>query len=216
MSIPSAILSLEALARKAEYTVEAFNSLNSDAILTKEQSHALESAITRISEVIEVIEDKIDCRKEDHAKWVEADGKPLAARAVSAWQKLLADGRPERVANFSKNITLFFDGPKTYPAIDSSSAKSKNKLTLLRCERIRCLSPQGIISWAAAFAPTAWAGGGKIPDHAFDYLIDNIEPEGFQGWPVGIAEILSGFAAKEPLRQSDSYSAFLKSQVRST
>lgn len=112
MSIPSAILSLETLARKAEYTVKVFNSLNSDAILTKEQSHALESAITRISEMIKVIEDKIDCRKEDHAKWVEADGKPLAARAVSAWQKLLTDGRPERVANFSKNITLFFDGPK--------------------------------------------------------------------------------------------------------
>lgn len=44
MSIPSAILSLEALARKAEYTAEAFNSLNADAVLTKKQSHALESA----------------------------------------------------------------------------------------------------------------------------------------------------------------------------
>lgn len=156
--------------------------------------------------MIEDIKDKIDRLKEDHAKWVEADGKPLAAQAVSARENLLADVRPARVANFSKNITLFFDGPKTYPAINSSAAKSKNKLPLLRCEQIRCLGPYGIISWAAAFAPTACAGGGKIPDHAFDYLINNIEPEGFQGWPLEIAEIPSGFAAKKPLRQSDSYS----------
>ena len=55
-----------------------------------------------------------------------------------------------------------------------------------------------------------------MPDHAFEYLIENIEPGDFQTWPMRIGEILRAFAAEEPLRQSNSYSAFLEGQVRST
>lgn len=214
MSIGSAILSLEALARKAEYTAEAFDSLNSNAVLTKEHYHALESASMRIWEVIAKIADKIDRLKEDHVKWAGGEGKALAAQAVSAREKLLAHGQPTGPATFRRNITLFFDGPKDSP-IDSSSVKSRNKLTRIRCEWIRCLSHHGIISWAAAFPPTVWTGG-FMPEHAFDYLIKNVEPKEFQAWPVKIGEILRAFAAEEPLRRSDNYSAFLKSQVRST
>ena len=211
MSIGSAILSLEALARKAEYTVEAFNSLNPNATLTKQQYHALDSANMRIWEVVAKVADKIDYLKEDYVQWTEGEGKALAAQAVSARENLVAHGRPKGPATFRRNITLFFDGPKDSP-IDSSSVKSRNKLTRTRCEWIRCLSPHGIISWAAAFPPTVWTGG-FMPDHAFDYLIENVEPGEFQAWPTKIGEILRAFAAEEPLRQSKSYSSFLEGQV---
>ncbi|MCJ1344894.1 hypothetical protein MMC31_003099 [Peltigera leucophlebia] len=205
MSIGSAILLLETLARKAEYTAEAFGSLNSKAVLTKEHYHALESASTRIWEVIAKIADKIDILKEDRVKWVEKEGETLAAQAVSAREKLLAHGKPPSPATFRRNITLFFDGPKDSP-IDPSSAKSKNKLARIRCAQIRCLSHHGIISWAAAFPPTVWTG---MPEHAFDYLIENVEPKELQAWPEKIGEILHAFAEEEPLGRSDSYRAFL-------
>lgn len=48
MSIDFVILSLEALTRKVEYIVEAFDSLNSNATLTKQQYHALNSVNMRI------------------------------------------------------------------------------------------------------------------------------------------------------------------------
>ena len=211
MSIGSAILSLEALARKAEYTAEAFDSLNSNATFTKQQYHALDSASMRIWEVVAKVADKIDHLKEDYVKWTEKEGKALTAQAVSAREYLITHGRPKGPATFRRNITLFFDGPKDSP-IDSSSVKSRNKLTSTRCEWIRCLSPHGIISWAAAFPPTVWTGG-FMP---FDYLIENVEPEEFQAWPMKVEEILRAFAAEEPLRQSNSYNAFLGGQVGST
>lgn len=214
MSIGSAILSLEALARKAEYTAEAFDSLNSNATVTKQQYLALDSASMRIWEVIAKVADKIDHLKEDYVKWTEEEGKTLAAQAVSAREYLIVHGRPKGPATFRRNITLFFDGPKDSP-IDSSSVKSRNKLTRTRCEWIRCLSPHGIISWAAAFPPTVWTGG-FMPDHAFDYLIENVEPNEVQAWPMKVGETLRAFAAEEPLRRSNSYSAFLEGQVRST
>ena len=55
-----------------------------------------------------------------------------------------------------------------------------------------------------------------MPDHAFDYLIENVEPGEFQAWPTKIGKILRAFAAEEPLRQSNSYSSFLGGQVRPT
>lgn len=55
-----------------------------------------------------------------------------------------------------------------------------------------------------------------MPDHAFDYLIENVEPEEVPAWPTKIGEILRAFAAEELLQRSNSYSEFLKGQVCST
>lgn len=76
MSIQSAILALEALARKAEYTAEAFDSLNSNSTLTKQQYHALDSSTMRIWEVIAKVADKIDHLKEGYVKWTEGHSRP--------------------------------------------------------------------------------------------------------------------------------------------
>ena len=214
MSIGSAILSLEALARKAEYTVEAFESLNISAIVTKEQHNALESSSMRIWESAAKIADKIDDLKQNSIDWTLGEGKKLAAQAVSAREDIIARGRPRGPAAFRRNFVQFFDGPKDSP-IDSSATRSRNKLTRARCELIRCLSPHAIISWAAAFPSSIWAAG-FMPDHAFDYLIENVEPEEIPAWPTKIGETLHAFAAEEPLQRSNSYMEFLQGLVSST
>lgn len=211
MSIDSAILSLEALTRKVEYIVEAFDSLNSNAILTKQQYRALNSANMRIWEAVA---DKIDHLKKDYVKWTEGKNKVLAAQTVSAREHLIAHGRSKSSATFRRNITLFFDDFKD-SSIDSSSIKSRNKLTRIRCEWIRCLSPHEIISWAAAFLSTVWTEG-LMSDYAFEHLMKNVEPKVFQAWFMQIGEILRAFAAEEPLRRSNNYSTFLEDQVRFT
>ncbi len=70
---------------------------------------------------------------------------------------------------------MFFEGPID-SALDSSAVRSMNKQTCKRCERICCLSPSGIISLAAEFPPTDWTAS-SMNDRAFDYLIDEIEPQ---------------------------------------
>lgn len=49
---------------------------------------------------------------------------------------------------------------------------------------------------------------------AFDYLVDNIEPEEVQAWSIKVGEILRAFVVEEPLRRSNSYSVFLEGRVR--
>ncbi len=119
-----------------------------------------------IWEVVARVADKIDDLKKDYGNWTEGEGKALAAQSVSAREHLIAHGRPKGLATFRRNITLFFDGPKDSPN-DSSSVKSRNKLTRIRCEWIRCLSPHGIISLAAAPPPQSGQEGSCQTMHLF-------------------------------------------------
>lgn len=192
--------------------MEAFESLNLNATVTKEQYHALESSSMRIWEVAAKVADKIDHLKEKSIEWTLGEGKVLAAQAVSARVDVIARGRAKSPPIFRRNFVQFFDGPTDSP-IDSSATRSRNKLAHARCELIRCLSPHAIITWAAAFSPTVWTA---VPDHAFEYLIEKVEPEEIPAWPTAISEILHTFAAQEPLQRSNSYIVFLQGRVSST
>lgn len=113
-----------------------------------------------------------------------------------------------------RDVTLFFEGPIN-SALDSSAVRSRNKQTSKRCEQIRCLSPSGIISWAAAFPPTDW-GVGFMSDHAFDCLVDGIEPQETHTWPVKTREMLHTFGAEGALQESSNYQKFIGGWVYST
>ena len=91
--------------RKAEYTVEAFNSLNPNATLTKQQYHALDSANMRIWEVVAKVADKIDYLKEDYVQWMEGEGKALAAQAVLA-RRISSHTGDQRVQQPSEETSL--------------------------------------------------------------------------------------------------------------
>jgi hypothetical protein len=136
----SAILELEALARKAEYTVEKLGSAKVQP--TKEQYHAFESLSLRFSEVVVKFSEVIDHFKDGHTEWVLGERKRLENRADLARADLVATGTPKSLAIFRKNLALIFEGPKD-SALDSSAVKSRNKQTRARCGRIRSLSPGG-------------------------------------------------------------------------
>lgn len=85
-------------------------------------------------------------------------------------------------------FSWYFWGQKT-STFDSEDVKFRKESTRRRCEIIRGLCPDGIISWAIAYAPTLWAGGSMSSD-VFDCLVDDIEPELVQPWPTVIQETL--------------------------
>jgi len=205
-------LELEALARKAEYTMEKFCATKAQP--TKEEYHTFESLNLRFSEVAARFSDQVDQLKGEHGDWVEGEGKKLVSRAESARLNLIADGQPKSVATFRRNFTLFFEGPID-SALDSSAVRSRNKQTRKRCERIRCLSPSGIISWAAAFPPTDWTAG-FMNDRAFDYLVDEVEPQETHTWPVKLREMLHTFGAEGALQGSSNYHEFIGGWIYST
>jgi hypothetical protein len=122
----STILELEALARKAEYTVEKLGSAKVQP--TKEQYHAFESLSLRFSEVAVKFSEVTDHFKDGHTEWVLGEGKRLENRADLAHADLIATGIPKSLATFRKNLALIFEGPKD-SALDSSTVKSRNKQT---------------------------------------------------------------------------------------
>jgi hypothetical protein len=202
------ILELEALARKAEYTVEKLGSAKVQP--TKEQYHAFESLSLRFSEVVAKFSEVTDHFKDVHTEWVLGEGKGLKNRADLAHADLIATGIPKNLATFRRNFALIFEGPKD-SALDSSTIKSRNKQTRARCGRIRSLSPSAIIVWAAAFPPTLWVAG-CMNDYAFDNLAEDMESTQTQAWPAKIREVLRTFGAEEPLQRSSNYREFIRGQ----
>jgi hypothetical protein len=211
MLISSAILELEELARKADYRVEYLSSMKAQP--TREEYHALSSLSLRFSELAVKFSEQIDHIKGRHAESAVLESENLLARAGSARKDLIADGQPKSLVTFRRNFTLIFGGPKE-SALDSSSAKSRNKLTRARCERIRCLDPESIVTWAAAFPPTTWTAG-SMKDHVFDHLVEEIGPGQAQVWPKRIREMLHTIAAEEPLQGSSRYGEFIQGQLHS-
>ena len=209
MSIHTAILDLEALARKAEYAMEKFSSMEVQP--TREEYHAFESLDLRFSEMVVKFSEKINCFKDVHADWVVSEGKAFRSRAESARTDLMVGGQPKSLATFKRNLLLVFEGPRD-SALDSKSVTSRNKQTRTRCTRIRCLSPSGIITWAAAFPPTLWAAG-FMKDLAFDYLVEDMESDQTQAWPVKLREVLHAFGAEEPLKGSSKYLEFIQGKI---
>ena len=70
---------------------------------------------------------------------------------------LFAKGRLKQRAVFKRNLIAVFEGPKD-SRVDSDDVKFRKESTRKRCELIRGLSPDAVISWVLAFAPTLWAG----------------------------------------------------------
>lgn len=102
-----------------------------------------------------------------------------------------------------------FEGPKD-SKFDSEDIKLRKESTRKRSELIRGLSPDVVISWAMAFAPTLW-GGGSMSLDVFTCLLDNIEPKLVQTWPPVIQDTLHMLMEDgESLKNSPNYQEFLK------
>jgi hypothetical protein len=102
-------------------------------------------------------------------------------------------------------ITLYPGAPPQYRSGVSQLPTSQPlkqgyiaTLTQERCDRICSLSPDGLISWAVAFAPSIRIAN-LMSNNTFDYVVEHIEPEDPLVWPSEISGVLSALGDEEPL-----------------
>ena len=136
------------------------------------------------------------------------EGRKLLLDARSDISSLITTNNLKNRGIFARNIKLFFEGPKD-SRIDSETTKGRKKLTRERCERICSLRPDGIISWAVAFAPSLWTAN-LMSNSTFDCVEEQIEPSSAMTWPSEVHDILSALEDEEPLRESERFREFLK------
>jgi hypothetical protein len=205
MSATTVISHLKSLLVKAEEIPSKFAKLYPTDIqwdILKDLGMSFSEAANNISSEIQVL---MNSRAERAWK----DSEPHRLRVQNLRGELFADGRLKQAHIFRRNIVTIFEGPKD-SSFDSEDVKSKKASTRRRCEQIRGLSPDGVISWAMAFQPSVWAGGAMASD-TFTCLLNDIGPELIQPWPQIIRETLHKLRKdKESLQKSVHYNNLLK------
>jgi hypothetical protein len=127
-----------------------------------------------LSEAAKKVEDEIRMLKESRSERAWKESQEYRFNAQSLRGDLFAKGRLKNPHIFRRNIVTIFEGPK-HLKFDTEDLKIRKESTRNRCKLIRGLSPDGVISWAVAFAPTLWAGGSMASD-VFTCLLNDIEP----------------------------------------
>lgn len=211
MTTGKLVSQLEGFVKKLELLAQNLKSSNIQP--SKDQYLALEELSRRLSNAAQVVPAEIKAIKKKHTESSCEEGRKLLAQAQSDRRDIIATSQLKSRGLFARNITLFFEGQKD-SIVDSSATQARKKLTRERCERIRNLNPDGLISWATAFTPTTWTAN-LMPKYAFDYVTENIEPNDAQVWPSDIYHILRGLGGEEPLRECHKYHEFLKGEVPS-
>jgi hypothetical protein len=172
---------------------------------TKAQLDTLRNLSLELSEAATNVQNKFQELEESQRK--ESERYMLKARLSR--NELLSSGELQRQAIFRNNIIQVFAGPKR-SQFDSADQVRRKEGTRKRCEMIRSLSPNGIISWAIAFEPTLWADG-KMASHIFTRLLDEINSEFIQPWPQAIKETLHLLKKAELSLELPEYDSFLQS-----
>jgi hypothetical protein len=165
-----------------------------------------------ISHAAKNVENEIRTLKESRSERAWEESKEFRSNAQSSRGDLFAKGRLKNSHIFRRNIITIFGGPKD-SKFDSDDMKTRKESTRERCEFIRGLSADGVISWAIAYPPTLWAAGSMASD-VFTCLLDDIEPELVQTWPPTVRETLHLLKADEgSLNSSLVYDEFLQGLV---
>jgi hypothetical protein len=175
------------------------------------QYQILEALSLRLSAAAAELPAEIAALKERRKGPSSAQGGQLVAQVELSYRDLIATTKLKKPKIFAKSINLFFKG-QSDSIVDSNAIKKRKQVTRDRCERICSLSPDGLISWAVAFANTTWEANMMSKD-IFEYVLDHIEPDDCRVWPPDVYKILSGLGAEEPLKDSQKYHAFLKGKL---
>jgi hypothetical protein len=205
-AVSTAISHLESLVQKAESIAESMGYVK--ACQSKEQYCSLEALSNRLQEAAAKVAGRIERLEEGRAEQIREEGRKFLSQADITRESIIENNQLRSIPMFRKNIKLIFEGPKD-SALDPGWITSRNKQTRTRCELIRELNPDGVISWGAALAPSIWTAS-CMQNHIFDYLIEEIEPEEVQMWPPKIGEILHVFEVEESFAQSQEYHKFLE------
>ncbi|KAI3326641.1 hypothetical protein HD806DRAFT_412424 [Xylariaceae sp. AK1471] len=178
-----------------------------DLSCTNDELTQLDALAGRLADVAAVIQKKTGSFKSSREEQAWKASEAQRSHATSTITDLISNGKLNRPAVFGRNIITIFTGPKD-SVLDSEEMKSRKAATRVRCDRIRKLSADGIVAWAASYRPTAWAAGTMGKD-IFDCLIDDIEPKLAQSWPLVVHQILEKLRNDESLQQSVEYGQFI-------
>lgn len=211
MSISAIVAQLESLVNKAESVAESICQIK--VCQPKELYLSLELLNRRLQEAATKVAGRIERLEEGRAERIRQEGGIFLSQAGKIRESIIQTNQVKSISLFRKNMVLIFQGPKA-SALDSGWTKSKNNQNRRRCELIRQLNPDGLLSWATAMAPSIWTAG-CMQNDIFDYLIEEIEPENAQLWPLKIADILHVFGTEESLAHSQEYQTFLEGEVGS-
>jgi len=195
---------LNALAKQTRSLVESL--CNTRIHPTKEQYDVLEALGLELSNAATCLPLQINALKSRRTE--SEEGRKLVAQADSAREDLIVTCGLKNHTTFGRNIILFFEGPKG-SLLDSETVKARKKLTRERCERISALSPNAVISWAAAFTPSLWTAN-LMSRNTFDHIIEHMEPEDAYVWPSEICKILHALGTEEPLQRIKKFRDFVK------
>ncbi|KJZ69865.1 hypothetical protein HIM_10739 [Hirsutella minnesotensis 3608] len=208
MSAASVLSQLRSLVEKAEHLMPKLDKIYP----TEEQWSGLHDFSKKLTANATILNNKIQILKETRADRAWKESEKLRAQALACQGDLLTNGRLKQLPVFRRNIITIFEGPKN-SKFDSEDIRARKVMTRQRCEKIRQLSHDGILSWAITFAPSLWAGGSMATD-IFTCLLDDIEPERPPSWPSVIRETLYMLQEdEEGLQLSLEYENFLKGTV---
>jgi hypothetical protein len=202
---------LEVIARKAEVVAA---SIGGDVTCPSlEQCETLRIICLKLQATDTKITEWVEYQDAKRTGRVHEDVNKLTSVIGEARDQILAKNRVKNVQMFRKTMTLIFTGP-TDSKVDSKWTLSRNKQTRKRCESIRELNPDGVISWAAALSPSSWMAG-CLPTYTFESLLESIEPSEAQAWPSRLLDVVNAFGQEGVLAHSEAYQKFLrgKSQI---
>jgi len=187
---------------------EIIASIVSDIRSCESQEHysSLTTLSARLQEAAGRIGERVEGLEGQRAEDIRQQASKFLSQAEEARTRIRKNNQLKSIELFRKTLTLIFNGP-TNSILDSTWDISRKKQTRKRCEAIRGLNPDGVISWAAAMAPYIWAG--SMHNHIFEHLLGEIEPTNVQSWPSKIQEVLDAFGHEGVLANSEEYQTFL-------
>lgn len=157
---------------------------------TEEQWKTLCGLANNLLTKVTELHTRVGQARNDSAVKARAETEGLRNDAQNTRAMVLSDGLKGRhQRTFRTNITVIFMGPPQN-SFQAESQRKRNEVARKRCEELRQLSPDGIISWALAYPASLWAGSARLrPDH-FACLAEHIEPDLPVHWPRDVRETL--------------------------
>lgn len=132
----------------------------------------------------------------------------LLSQARLSVQKLF-DANELKPSIFNRNITTIFEGPKGTSSF-TPAAKRGVEVCQERCERLRKLSADGIVTWAISYKSAQWTA--RLRKEIFDSLVSTIEPTETQHWPSVVGENLEALR-NGSLGNHDEYIEFVEGEI---
>lgn len=132
----------------------------------------------------------------------------MLSQARVSVQKLF-DMNDLRPSNFNRNITTIFGSPKATASL-TPAAKRGVELCKERCERLRKLSADGIVTWAISYKSAEWTA--RLKKDVFDSLVSTIEPTEIQHWSAVVGKNLEALR-NGSLGNNKEYNEFVEGEI---